>query len=486
MEIRKIQRMNRRGSSRRGLKLGKKHIQEMSFEDVRLLKDRIRKNTGVSNGNKTPGHNSKAKHAKKLIRKITLIRRGFFHDHRKYFYRESEFLEHFITNRGDKWIERKDRKKKARVRLNNFSFIDNPKETIAQLTEVVKAEAQAKSANIDFIDQECRDIAPYIVLGLVLQEAAPVFEGGLVSAGMSDVLHSVNLLELLKVGRMKKADSTNIFAFPISSRRKAGSSFNDNLATSATTEEKVSGRFVETFNQWLSAMSPAVELTEQAYAQLGLMFGELLNNAKRHSDTQAADGEWHIAGFMQAVPGGNPSNPHDGAKFICQFSIISMGETIYESMQHAPEDIKKAVLEYTNKCSSFKTRNQKEALWTACAMQDGISRIHPTADNEKNGFGIMQSLVALMNIFGETPNPATENEPIMTIVSGTSCVMVKYPYNRYRIVDGKRILAFNAENTLDREPDANHVLTLPVKFPGTITTVRFVMDNNHLTSLVGQ
>lgn len=500
MRIRSIEKRRAYNKKAFGLKVGKENIRSLSKTEVEALFLRFQKNVLRGNSNMLP--NSTKPRRKKNIKKsyagqkrrynnlkrtIRLIRKTDNDGNRlpTYNYKPCLWLDSIYPNRKSNWKLRNQRKKTETISLRNFSFIDNPIGTYNLLKEIIAAEAKAKFSYIDFLDERCFDVAPYLVLGLMQKNLTKgVCQGGQVSGPISDVMHAVNLLDLYETTRMNKANCAFIFPFKIRSRRKSGSSTNDNLPHSETTEEKASAQFVETFNDWLEKLPTPLELTPEAYINIGTLFGELLENAKRHGDPVDADGEWHIAGFMEAIPTNDQSDPLKAVKYICHFSIVNPGNTIFDSMQHAPTDIKKAIQRHVENWKMNDDPSKTEAYWNLCAMQDGISRIHPTEHNPKNGFGIMQALVALMTAFGDVGD--TKQEPVMTIVSGESCIMVKYPYNRYNEVDGRRILTFNDDNDLDKPPEADHVLKMPGRFPGTLITVRFAMDSSHLMKMASE
>lgn len=472
MRIRKIENRGARGSKRFGLKIGKQTLRELSESEINIIFSKIRKNIF---GNK--------RHYKNIKRTIRLIRKTDDKGNRlpAYDYKECPLLDVIYPDRNKKWLERNKRKKEERIELKKFSFIDYPVETYQSLQKIVKAEARNKSAHIDFLDKMCVDISPYLVLGLMHKNLSRgVFLGGDVSGQISDVMHAVKLLGLYGI-RMQKANCYYIYPFEIITRRKTGSSEGDNLPGSTTTEDKASGHFAETFNNWLKELTIPLQLEDEAYIYIGTLFSELLENAKRHSDLDKSDGQWHIAGFMEARRGDNYSSSNDDTEYVCHFSIISLGSSIFESMQSAPQNIKEKITRYVDKWSTDDKRDRLEAYWNLCAIQDGFSRISPSSHGPKHGFGIMESLVSLINAFGATDN--IEQKPVMTIISGKSCIMVKDPYNDYIEEEGERILAFNEHNDLDKPPDNNYVSCLPYKFLGTLITVRFLMDSRHLIKI---
>lgn len=44
----------------------------------------------------------------------------------------------------------------------------------------------------------------------------------------------------------------------------------------------------------------------------------------------------------------------------------------------------------------------------------------------------------------------------------------------------RKIIAFNEENDLEKPPDEKFVRHLPLKFPGTLVSLRFILHQDHL------
>ena len=496
MRVKKIRNRGAQGSNRAGLKIGKRTIRSLSNEEVSTILFRIKKNVLQSRNNKALAGNKK--HYKNLKRLIRLIRKtdkdgNLLSKPKPIFdfdYKECHWSDAIYPDRQKKWLKGNKRKEGERIGLKNFSFIDNPIRTYELLQKIVKAEAQTKSSHINFLDNRCLDIAPYLVLGLMRNNTARgVFVGGMISGSIYDVIDAVNLSDSYNLYvANKKTPDTEVHPFKMRSRRKPKpNSESDNPPADKlphTTEEKTSNQFVITFDDWLKEIDPLLELTKEAQKDIGILFGELLDNAKRHSDPDSIDGQWHVAGFMEVLKNNdNVSNPSDEKKYVCHFSIISPGRSIYESMQEATEDTKKRILKYINNYWSLgHGQNKTEAYWNLCAMQDGISRIPRTEITGKNGTGFTESLVSLINAFGKSDD--NNLKPAMTVISGQSCIRVKHPYDCYTTdKNGNKILAFNDDNDLKKPHHDDYVHSMPGHFPGTLITVRFVMDSNHLNKM---
>jgi hypothetical protein len=215
-------------------------------------------------------------------------------------------------------------------------------------------------------------------------------------------------------------------------------------------------------------------LSEFRRVQILTLIGEILDNAKRHSDP-SEDGTWAIAGFMEA------RKRDDGTttSYVCHLGIINPGDTIFETLQRAPDALKKRIEQFATKHSPkllSKKRFDRETLWTLCSLQDGISRA--SSQNTPNGFGMME-LVDIVGALGRTSRPS--EQPKMTIISGRACLMIRPPYNKSKKTgQGHRVLALNAANDLTYAPDEDYAFNLPYRFPGTIVAMRFCLDGDEL------
>lgn len=469
MDLRALRGRGARGRNKLGLKIGRAQIQKMTSEEIELLINRVRTATRCS----IPSRSNKRNFRR--IKRIILLMKNEGKP-RLFFLRKSSLLSSFCEGREKLWLPFDKRKKETTVSLKGFSFLDTPKEAIESLKSIAISEALSKKGRIDFDDDICLDLGPYVVLGLMRQDMAGIFSGGRVTGPVADAIHAVNLRGLLKIGTLAKPGDIYTNAFPLRSRRTTGMSTNNNLATSQSAEGKACQDFVSTLDDWLRVLPKPMQMKSKGREHLAHLIGEVLDNATRHSDLTNQDGQWHIAGLMQG-----PFEDDEGAPlFACNLTVVSLGNTIYESLQTAPENIKTGILKYVQMHKSATL--SEEALWNVAALQDNISRIAPTPENPVNGRGLMKALVAFFRLLFQTKN--NELQSVMTVISGKSCIMIKKPYNDITGDEGSRILAFNQENTLENPPNSDYVTTLPIKFPGTLITIRFFLDNDHLVKLV--
>lgn len=471
MNLRALRRRKARGENRIGIKVGSNSIRMMTDVEFSNLIARLQKRSALRV--KCRGHK---KQYKRLRRLASLIR-----DRGKpmlFFYKESKLLDRFYPGRANKWRSYNRRTQRDDIKLKLFSFLDNPINTMKSLSEITLAEAERKASKIDFEDDICYDLGPFVVLAMMRKDMANVFAGGRMSASVAGAIQAVKLKGPLRIGKMPNpSDDMVVFPFTLRGRRAAGKSTRDNLPDAPTTEEKVSQDFVFTLDDWLKNLDKPFSLTQGGRENVYKMILETLDNAKRHSDIAKKDGQWHIAGMMQG-PLVNSANETDF--FMCNLTILSLGDTIYESLQTAPDDKRQDIEKYVKMHKSADLH--EEVLWNVCALQDGISRCDSTVESPSNGYGLGIALASFLGLL--SLNKSEEIQPTMSIVSGSSCIMIKPPYTIKDDRDGYRTIAFNAENDIAKPPDKGYVQYLPISFPGTLITIRFFLDSVHLKSLV--
>ena len=352
--------------------------------------------------------------------------------------KDCDLLSSFYRERDQNWIPIKLRKIRSKIHdVNNFSFIDNPHETLDSLHRISKLEAEELEVRIDFKDKKISDIGPYLVWGLMRKKMAPISTGGSMDGAIQHVL---------------------------------------NAAISIPTFTKVADDLVKTIDHWLSkAITPPLALAKTGRGHVTGLVGEVLNNAERHS-VPSRDGGWVVAGFMCRREAENKPQ----GDFICNLTFISRGMSIAESIS-APEDTKTA--EHLERYLSlhmpsiFKKGVDPELLKTVFALllnEDSIG-----------GIGLMD-IISFTNILGITDNP--DLRPRVTILSGNACIMLKDQYaapyspqgEETFEIEGKRMQWFNHAKSLDIAPDPDYVFLTKFKFPGTVITLRFCLDGEVL------
>lgn len=357
------------------------------------------------------------------------------------------------------------------VECYDFSFIDNPIETMETFKKIVDAECKAKGFYIHFNDKYVLDVGPFLLFGALRKNMTPVVLGGRISDGAQKVVEAIQLREFLQMSSFGNISDRNVWALPLRQRRRGGDSESSNVALESSTVEKTADRTVESVNEWLGTLAPAEELTPSGEGSLRTIVTEALDNSERHG-REGGDGEWIMAGFMarrEIVVDGTMRPVH-----ICHIGLMNLGRTIPETIQEAPPALKEQLERYQKLHRGGKISTDSLAM--VFALQDGISRVEQGSGRPSGGTGMMD-IVEFANDVGRFP--ADGLHPKVAIVSGKSYVRFAPPYERgVATPDGRRLQWFNEANVVDDPPDSTFVVDLPYAFPGTLVSARFVLDES--------
>lgn len=384
-----------------------------------------------------------------------------------------EIMDALVPDRKVRWNRRPVFKRKGGLAVNvsNFSFLDAPLETIATLQQVAMAECESAAISINFLDQYVLDVAPYMALGMMRQNMAPLLAGGVVSAATVKVLDAVGLRQFLRMGAFGRISRHEVWPLRFMRRRRSGTSTSQNIALQPSRTELVADHIAAHINHWLTALPLPHQLTQDGAAQIKLFIGEILNNAERHSRS-GGDGEWMYAGFMARRPveeGGSISE----TAHICHLSFYSPGRPIASSIQDAPASIREQIERY--QAAHRDCPISPETLATVFSCQDGISRVKQGEGNPTGGTGLMD-VVEFVSAVGRAPLASLE--PKVAIVSGRAYINFsgRYANGTGSDIEPRRLQWFNEGNDVRTPPDSSHVMDLPVSFPGTLITMRFTID----------
>lgn len=437
---------------------------EVEFQDlVRLVRKRV------------AAHHSK-RHAKDVARQFILKRRP---DRRNPYkaavlgaqYQECEILGSLVDNRARRWRSVDKRKQGVRISCREFSFVDNPLQTLKTLHDIAAAECDAINFRINFEDKYVADVGPYLMFGLMRERMAPLTSGGKVSGSVMKVLEAMQLREFLRMQPTGMFDFQDVWPLPLKQRRKAGSTTSSDIAYQPTTVELTADQIVSQVNHWLGEI--AQELTEFGSSKIKGMIGEILNNAERHSRV-GGDGEWITAGFMARRP--VRVGDEDIVAHICHLCLFSPGRSISDTIAEAPSSITDQIDRYCRHHS--RAGVSRETLAAVFAMQDGISRVEQGAGLPSGGTGLMD-VVEFANEVGVSKVP--ELSPKVAIISGSTYIRFAGLYSRGvadPAQDERRLQWFNPGNKITEAPDGKFVMDLPRRFPGTLITMRFGIDGS--------
>ncbi len=399
--------------------------------------------------------------------------------------RPSPVLDHVFPERNlpGKWLKYDMRTSTSEsspteVDLHTFSFLDAPQDCLEGLAEIALHEATKISVRVNFKDQYCLDVVPYMLLTEFWSDMLPIFKGGEMDVPMQKVLAAIGIEEDLRVGFQGIEDFNDVWAFPLTRRRKKGDSRSRSIYFDVPSRDHASDRFCDALDNWLNRPEFKMELTQSGRGYIKELLGELLENAERHSDGKRRDGAWTVAGFLaKRLVGGEQ-------RFIAHIGIVSLGDTFVESLERATDEQKSNLNDYISLMTKLGAPQSKATLMTLAALQDGVTCV-PEADlADRGGYGLMQML-QLTNILGATEN--SNMLPEITIVSGSSCVQLKTPYFSCETVaghDAARVQWCNQTNSAKVVPDVKHVFDLEKGLPGTAISIRFILDPQYLQKVM--
>ncbi|ABF42398.1 hypothetical protein Acid345_3397 [Candidatus Koribacter versatilis Ellin345] len=213
-------------------------------------------------------------------------------------------------------------------------------------------------------------------------------------------------------------------------------------------------------------------LTFEGRSDLSSIITEVIGNAEEHS------GRWYAVAFSQ--PGiveqqGMPE-PEE-----CQMVLFNFGRSIYESLvsRGASTYVKERISALANEhrhSRQFSDSWTEEDLWTLAALQQGVSRYRTDEKGKTRGNGTIE----LIRAFSELSDVPKK----MCVVSGHTYILFDGSYKLRADSNGLQMIAFNTSNDLEKPPDPRYVRHLKHGFPGTIISMRFVMDSRYLESRI--
>ena len=255
---------------------------------------------------------------------------------------------------------------------------------------------------------------------------------------------------------------------------------NRERATISSEREKAATNLTEYVNRCLKEVGYSLSTRGAKY--LADIVGEVINNAEEHSGLA----EWWIAGYLR--------RRDDREYGDCHVTIFNFGHTIHESLLTLPkasqlrQDIEELVRIHAKAGYFQRSRWSEEGLWTLYALQEGVSR-HNTESDRIGDRGIgTADMIDFFQRLGRTQSP--DRSPKMSVVSGQTHIVFD---DRYRLApqttesgEKRRIIAFNDDNDFRKPPSDQHVRRLERRFPGTLISLRFYIDQEHLRSVVAK
>lgn len=395
-------------------------------------------------------------------------------------YRSSILLDALLPNRKVKWQPIHKRLKSRTddlIEVKNFSFLTHPVETTSLLARIAESEAIHLGVQIDFHDEKCLDIGPWLVLAVMRRQMSPVFTGGGIHNSMSKVISELHLDRALRMQVSPKwSNKTDIWAFPVQDRRAAGTSSSKDFLALPQTKEKVGDALCKAVNEWLHECA-SQSLTQSGRGLVKNLVGESLDNAERHSrPDKPDDGDWMISGFMAR------RETTDGkAIFQCQLAFLSIGSPIDETIKDCATEIADEMKTYCKlHGKAMKSMNLADRhLRTVFALQDTVTRDKSASEERRGGTGLGDIIRFFGDLVGTDP---ASNGSTLAIVSGRTCLHIDFPYASHIGAKFGQLgnMWFNDGNSSKLPPDQEKVLELENEFAGTLITMGFILDADYL------
>lgn len=386
-------------------------------------------------------------------------------------FRPSAVLDGLLPRRKQMWVLPRRRGVEVdRLELRDFSFLTNPNETLNMMADIAGLESRSGVAQLDFVDDYCLDIAPYMVLSHFWKDMLPIFSrGGHMEVPIQKVLAAVGLGKALGMRFLGLSNFDGVWAFPMQQRHRADTSESSSRHLDIPKRERVADDLHEAINGWLGVEDIDRELTEEGASLVMRMIGELLDNAERHSQPETQDGDWQISAFMAQRTG-----PNGNQRFKCYLGFLSVGSTFAETMVRASDKTRARLADYVDGAKRSGARQSTQTLATVFALQDNVTSDDDAESHGRGGFGMMSVLEFVSDIGRSTDS---RHVPNVTVVSGHSCIHMTGPYAiGHENARGHREVWFNEQNDRRLPPDEDFVLDLERTFPGTIVSVSFTID----------
>lgn len=360
-----------------------------------------------------------------------------------------------------------------------FSFIDAPKETLEAVnTFVSHLLARPQVIVVDHSQCVSSDHCAESVLSALAMDARKAsgirFRGILPKDPLQRArIMMTGLPDALGLTVDKRPE---FYPFRLRMGRK-----HKELARRSSEREIVTTELTEYINSCVLRFGK--RLSDDATEGVSRMIGEVIGNAEDHS----LEREWWATAYLHGEPGERIGD--------CHIALFCFGQTIHQSLQHLPpssllrRQIQRLVEQHSSRGFFEKDKWTEENLWTLYALQEGVSRFNKGVGelNTDRGQG-MGDLIEFFQNIGQRSDGA--DRPRMAILSGKTHILFDGTYQLQMMPRPsgrpRRIIAFNGTNDLADRPSVEFVRQVSAPFPGTLISLRFYFDAEHLEARGGQ
>jgi hypothetical protein len=362
-----------------------------------------------------------------------------------------------------------------------FSCIEDPEEALAVFQSLASLADRRALKEVFFDHSACEtlELGASVVMDVIALELRRVwrarrhqttFAGAYPgSVRVREVLQTTGLVKNLGVFDKILRDSRRFELLSLISGRRGKTS-----ARKSSSHENAAQALAEYLDRCLERQGH--RLTRDGLRLVANIVSEILNNAEEHSGGPP----WHVIGYMYQ---------EDGGVGECSIAIFNLGDTIFETLTDptASPQLKGELRELSSLHRSrglFGVTWTEETLWTLYSLQEGVSRFTGQAQGRDRGFGTVR-MIELFQKLGQTTGGV--RRPRMCLMSGSTHISFDgtYQMGPRRDREGRKVIAFNAENDLSMKPDSSAVKSLNGFFPGTLISMEFFLDKAYLKTAVG-
>jgi hypothetical protein len=216
------------------------------------------------------------------------------------------------------------------------------------------------------------------------------------------------------------------------------------------------------------------ELSSEGKKYVSSLLAEVIGNAEEHGGPWSTIGHWLSTGMGEHRFG------------ECHIVIMNTGTTIYESLgeYNHSERLKERLrslsdLHRRQGLFAFASPGwDEETLWTLYALQERVSRYSDTPRGRDRGNGTVSIIEFFHRLSGGTGK--------MCIASGSAFILFDGKYHLQEVQHGDemlKVIAFNADNDLEKPPNRQYVRSLGSSFPGTVVSIRLNLDEAYLARI---
>ncbi len=346
-----------------------------------------------------------------------------------------------------------------------FSFIDNPQPTLDALSQLVGHTLNPGVSRVIVNQRDCATVGLAAeAVASVLAKHASEKHGQSLSGYVprdptqTDIVVSVGMPHVLGLSDARP----NFMVFDLfHGKKRADPSPHTANADVGTTA------LVQYIDRCLKQFGHA--LTSRGREHFAKLVGEVIDNAEQHSNRS----DWWIAAYLRYQ--------REARRGDCRMTIFCFGQSLADSLRSLPGDskLRRHIVNCINQCSRRRRfhrqkRFYRDDLWTVHALQGRVSCQNTSSDTiGDRGQGTADMI--------ETFQYLSADSGTMCLLSGHTQILFDGTYKMKRSSSGsRRVLAFNPANDLTYPPDTQHVRHLTRRFPGTLLSLRFSLEEEHL------